>query len=250
MNTPIIEFSNVSKAFQLQTEKTAKELVMSILKGTSWSKKVTVFHNLNFSIQSGETIAIIGRNGAGKSTVMKLIAGVTFPTNGKVEVRDKVIPLIELGAGFHHELTGYENIFLNAAILGMHKQEIVEQIPNIIAFSELEDFMDLPVKHYSSGMYMRLAFSIAVHMPANILLIDEVLAVGDESFQKKCLKRLHEIKRDHTKTIIFISHDEKAIRDFCDRAILLNKGELLFDGTPSDAFARYHEVSNPADSTK
>lgn len=246
MKDPIIQFTHVSKQFALQTDKTAKELFNNLIQGKPWAKKITVLEDLNFEISTGETIGVVGRNGAGKSTIMKLIAGVTFPTKGEVVVKTKVAPLIELGAGFHHELTGRENIFLNAAILGMHKKEIELQIDSIIAFSELEDFLDVPVKRYSTGMYMRLAFSIAVHTTSDILLIDEVLAVGDDAFQKKCLTKLKEMKSDHKKTIIFISHDEKAVKNFCDRALLIHKGKLVFDGSPTEVFARYHKFSEPA----
>lgn len=246
MNETVIQFISVTKQFPLQTEKTAKELVSNLLQGKPWARKITVLENLNFKITTGETVGIVGRNGAGKSTIMKLIAGVTFPSKGQVNVKSKVAPLIELGAGFHHELTGRENIFLNAAILGMHKREIELQVDKIIAFSELEDFMDVPVKRYSTGMYMRLAFSIAVHTTADILLIDEVLAVGDDAFQTKCLDKLKQIKKDHKKTIIFISHDERAVKSFCERALLMHKGKLVFDGSPSEVFARYHKFNDPA----
>ncbi|PIY79922.1 MAG: hypothetical protein COY81_00325 [Candidatus Pacebacteria bacterium CG_4_10_14_0_8_um_filter_43_12] len=246
MNHNVIEFTNVIKVYPLQTERTAKELLLNLFSNLSKSRTLTIFNNLNFSIKNGETVGVIGKNGAGKSTIMKLIAGVTFPTKGKVVVQKKVAPLIELGAGFHHELTGYENIFLNAAILGMHKKEIDLVIEKIIEFSELQEFMDVPVKKYSTGMYMRLAFSIAVHTNADILIIDEVLAVGDDAFQKKCLNKLKEIKKDQQKTIIFVSHDEKAVKSFCDRAILLDKGKLVFDGDPDEAFTRYHKLSEPA----
>ncbi len=199
-----------------------------------------MFENLSFEITKGETVGIVGKNGAGKSTLLKLIAGVTYPSTGNVDVRGRVAPLIELGAGFHHELTGYENIFLNAAILGMHKKEIEKSLDDIIAFSELGEFIHTPVKRYSSGMYMRLGFSVAIHTHAPILLIDEVLAVGDISFQEKCLQKLLEIKKTTDTTIIFVSHDEKAVERFCDRSILLVAGKIVDDGKPHDVFKSYH----------
>lgn len=245
MSLPIaIEFSKVSKKYLVQQDRTFKELLPSVLLGKSWASHQPVFQNLSFTIRVGETVAIVGKNGAGKSTLMKLIAGVTYPSTGKVSVNGRVAPLIELGAGFHHELSGYENIFLNAAILGMHKREIDAVLNDIIEFSELGEFIDVPVKRYSTGMYMRLAFSIAVHTHAPILLIDEVLAVGDMTFQQKCLTRLNEMKAQHDRTIVFVSHDEQAVVSFCERAILLNAGELLFDGKPAEVFDRYHRLSS------
>ncbi len=234
-----IKFNRVTKRFNVQKDRTFKELIPTLLKGGSWAAKITVFSNLSFEIKQGETVGIIGKNGAGKSTVMKLIAGVTYPTKGKVAVRGKVAPLIELSAGFHHELNGHENIFLNAAILGMHKKEIEQVYDKIIEFSELEEFLLTPIKRYSSGMLMRLAFAIAVHSPASILLIDEVLAVGDQKFQIKCLHKLTELKNQGDKIIVFVSHSQGAVTSFCDRAILLHQGECLFDGSPSQAFKLY-----------
>jgi ABC-type polysaccharide/polyol phosphate transport system ATPase subunit len=242
MPTPVINFQHVSKQFLFQDDRTFKELLPNLLRGRGWGRTYTAISDMNLTINQGETVGFVGKNGAGKSTLLKLIAGVTFPSKGKLTVSQKVAPLIELGAGFHHELSGYENIFLNAAILGMHKREIEEKVDSIIAFSELEQFIHVPVKRYSTGMYMRLAFAIAVHMDAPILLIDEVLAVGDADFQKKCLTFLAQMKKRHDKTIIFVSHDEKSVRSFCDRAILINKGKLVIDGTPAAVFDRYHHL--------
>jgi ABC-2 type transport system ATP-binding protein len=240
--TPLIEFKNVSKEFFLQEDRTFKELIPTLLSGKGWAKKHIVFNNLDFSVKKGESIGIVGENGAGKSTIMKLIAGVTYPTNGKVKTAGKIAPLIELGAGFHHELSGYENIFLNAAILGMHKKEIDMVIDDIIDFSELDEFLHTPIKKYSTGMLMRLAFSIAIHAPADIYLIDEVLAVGDRKFQKKCLKRLREFKNHKDKIIVFISHSEKDVKNFCDRAILLNEGKMIMDSSPDEVFRKYNSL--------
>lgn len=237
-----ISFKNVTKKFYLQEDRTLKEVLPSLVLGRPWAKAITVFSDLTFDIKVGETVGIIGKNGAGKSTILKLIAGVTSPTSGTVNVSQKVAPLIELGAGFHHELTGYENIFLNAALLGMHKKEIEAQVKSIIDFSELGDFINVPVKRYSSGMYMRLGFSVAIHTNAQILLIDEVLAVGDIAFQKKCLEYLKETKKAHDKTIVFVSHSEEAVKRFCERAILINQGRLIADSTPSEVLATYHQT--------
>lgn len=242
MNTqPAITFSHVTKEFVMQDDRTFKDVVPTLLQGKSWAKKYVALHNISFTINQGETVGIIGKNGAGKSTILKLIAGVTYPSTGNVIVHDRVAPLIELGAGFHHELSGYENIFLNAAILGMHKREIEGKIDSIIAFSELEKFIHSPVKRYSTGMYMRLAFSIAVHIDAPILLIDEVLAVGDVAFQKKCLDYLQEVKSRHDKTIVFVSHSEDTVIEFCDRAILINAGKFEATGDPAEILHTYHK---------
>lgn len=242
MDDLAISFKNVTKDFYLQEDKTFKELIPSILGGKSWAKKLIVFSDVSFEIKKGETVGIVGKNGAGKSTILKLIAGVTYPTSGHVKVNGKVAPLIELGAGFHSELSGYENIFLNGAILGMHKKEIENQIESIIEFSELREFIHMPVKKYSSGMYMRLGFSVAIHTNADIILIDEVLSVGDAAFQDKCLDYLKEVKKARNKTIIFVSHNEDAISDFCERAILLNHGKLIIDDKPQSVFREYHKV--------
>lgn len=246
MNTPIhipaIRFDRVSKSYYLQEDRTFKDVIPSLLLGKPWAKKHIVFHDLNFSIAQGETVGIVGKNGAGKSTMLKLIAGVTYPNTGSVVVQGRVAPLIELGAGFHHELSGYENIFLNAAILGMHKKEIELKIDEIIKFSELEEFIHVPVKRYSSGMHMRLGFSVAIHVDVPILLIDEVLAVGDRDFQQKCLNKLQELKQNKQKTIVFVSHNEEAVRSFCDRAILLEHGKIIEDGNPKRVFERYNKA--------
>ncbi|HSW90171.1 MAG TPA: ABC transporter ATP-binding protein [Patescibacteria group bacterium] len=241
---PVITFDHVRKEYVLQEDRTLKELVPNLLSGKPWAKKHTVFSDLSFVITQGETVGIVGKNGAGKSTILKLIAGVTYPDKGRVIVDGSVTPLIELGAGFHHELSGFENIYLNAAILGMHKKQVEKSIASIIEFSELHEYIHTPVKKYSTGMYMRLAFAIAIHMDSPILLIDEVLAVGDEAFQKKCLKYLHTQKEKHDRTIIFVSHDEEAVKSFCERALLLNHGELVADSTPHKVFEAYHKIEN------
>lgn len=240
MSTPVISFSHVQKQFAIQTDRTAKELIPSLLAGKAWAKTHTVFSDLSFTIHKGETVGIIGKNGAGKSTILKLIAGVTYPNKGHIEVNGHVAPLIELGVGFHHELTGYENIFLNGAILGMSKQQIESKVASIIEFSGLNEYLHTPVKRYSTGMYTRLAFAIAIHTDADILLIDEVLAVGDVEFQKKCLDYLDKLKQQREKTIIFVSHDEAAVKAFCERALFISGGELRFDGEPKEALRLYN----------
>lgn len=242
-NSQSIVFKNVTKQFLLQDDKTFKEALPSLILGKPWAKEFTALSNISFEIKRGETVGIIGKNGAGKSTLLKLIAGVTSPTKGEVTVNGKVAPLIELGAGFHHELTGYENIFLNGAILGLHKKEIDMVVDKIIDFSELNNFINVPVKRYSSGMYMRLGFSIAIHVNAPILLIDEVLSVGDRNFQKKCLNYLKTVQEDHNKTIVFVSHSEGSVKSFCERVILLDHGKAVADGLPAEVFQKYHSLS-------
>lgn len=237
---PLVSFKNVTKSFSLQQDKTIKELVPSLLSGSSWKKVHTAFSSLSFSMAAGETVGIIGKNGAGKSTIMKLIAGVTQPTKGRVTVRGNVTPLIELGAGFHHELTGVENVYLSSAILGMHKKQIDLAFDSIVDFSGIStEYLHTPIKRYSSGMMMRLAFATAVHIPADIYLMDEILAVGDVEFQSKCINKLKMIKQTKNSLIVFVSHDQDAVTDFCDRALYLKDGELIMDDTPNQVFKKY-----------
>lgn len=243
MNSIVIQSKNVTKKFHLQEEKTFKEFLPNFILGKSWAKEIIALDHISFDISLGETVGIIGKNGAGKSTILKLMAGVTAPTSGEIVVKGRVAPLIEVGAGFHHELTGYENIFLNGAILGMHKKEIEAVVDNVIEFSELKEFIHIPVKKYSLGMYMRLGFAVAIHVDAPILLIDEVLAVGDVTFQKKCLNYLKKIKTDKTKTIVFVSHNEEAVKSFCDRVILLDHGKIIKDGNPQIVFKTYQQIA-------
>ena len=192
---PVIEFKNVTKDFSLQKQKTFKEFLPALFSGKDTRDKFTALKDISFEIEKGDTVGIVGPNGSGKSTILKLIAGVMSPTSGQVIVNGKISPLIELGAGFHPELTGRENIFLNGAILGLKQKEIAEKFNNIVDFAELWEFIDQPVKHYSSGMYMRLAFAVAVHVDPEILLVDEILAVGDADFQAKCFEKMEEFKK-------------------------------------------------------
>ena len=240
MDNLAIQFKHATKKFYLQDDKTFKEFLPNLILGKPWAKEFIALSDISFDVNQGETVGIVGKNGSGKSTLLKLIAQVTSPTKGEITINGKVVTLTELGAGFHHELTGYENILLNAAILGMHKKEIEAVIDDIVDFSELKEFMHVPVKKYSSGMYVRLGFSIAIYTNADIFLIDEVLAVGDAAFQKKCMARMKELKNKHNKTIIFVSHNEHAVKNFCDRAILLREGKIAADDTPDLIFNQYH----------
>ena len=218
-NEVVIKFENVSKKFSKGRKLLLKEALLDIFK-PGRTENFWALKDINFEVKKSETLGIIGPNGSGKSTILKLIAGVTSPTQGNVEVKGKIAPLIELGAGFHPELTGRENIYLNGVILGLTKNEIENKYKDIVSFAELEEFIDTPLKHYSTGMYMRLAFAIAVNVNPDILLVDEVLAVGDTDFKKKCFIKMSELKKNG-KTIIFVSHDLNKIKDFCDKAILL-----------------------------
>ena len=233
-----IIFNNVNKYFFLQHQKTLKELVQAIFKKQKALERVHALKNLNFFIKKGEVVGIVGKNGAGKSTLLKLIAGVSAPTSGSLEIKEMVSPLIELGAGFHPELTGRENIFLNGVILGLKEDYIKKKFNEIVAFSEIARFIDTPIKYYSLGMYMRLAFSVAIFTDPKILLVDEILAVGDTDFQAKCLAKMNEFK-DKGVTIIFVSHALETVKAFCTRVLYLKKGELMYDGEVNKGIDQY-----------
>lgn len=225
-------------------KKKVKEIAGIDTKEDFWALK-----NVSFNIEPGEVVGIIGRNGAGKSTLLKILTGITPPTTGEIKMRGKVASLLEVGTGFHPELTGRENIFLNGAILGMTKKEIVKKFDEIIAFAGIEKFLDTPVKYYSSGMYVRLAFSVAAHMEPDILLVDEVLAVGDAEFQKKCLGKMEEVTKKSGRTILFVSHNMAAIQSLCKKCILLEKGEVKNIGNTEDIVNEYTSGST-ADGTE
>jgi lipopolysaccharide transport system ATP-binding protein len=196
--------------------------------------------DVSFEVQTGEVVGIIGKNGAGKSTLLKLLSGITEPSAGRITTRGRVASLLEVGTGFHPELTGRENIFLNGAILGMTRADIRRRFDEIVAFSEVEKFLDTPVKRFSSGMYVRLAFSVAAHLEPDILIIDEVLAVGDAQFQKKCLGKIGEVSSQQGRTVLFVSHQMGMITSLCQRALLLDRGCLAFEGTAADAVSAYY----------
>jgi len=238
MSTPIITFDHVTKQFSLLSHKTFKEFLPALIKGEDTTKDFIALDDLSFTINKGESVGIIGPNGSGKSTILKLIAGVMSPNTGKVIVKGKVSPLIELGAGFHFELSGRENIYLNGAILGLSKKQINENFKSIVDFSELWEYIDQPVKHYSSGMYMRLAFSIAIHVNPEILLVDEILAVGDPKFQKKCFQKMLDFQKSGV-TIIYVSHDLKSVENFCSKVFYLQKSKLVSSGNPKTICQKY-----------
>jgi lipopolysaccharide transport system ATP-binding protein len=207
--------------------------------GRATSEIFWALKDVSFEVKQGEVLGIIGRNGAGKSTLLKILTRITEPTSGFADIYGRVGALLEVGTGFHPELTGRENIFLNGAILGMSRVEIRKKFDEIVAFAEIEKFLDTPVKHYSSGMYVRLAFAVAAHLDPEILLVDEVLAVGDAEFQKKCLGKMGEVAAKEGRTIIFVSHNLDAICHLCSRCILLNKGEIEKVGPPREVVATY-----------
>ena len=236
-----IEIRNMYKDFKLVYDKptTLKERIC-FWKTTKVQKR-QVLKNINLDIKKGETVALIGTNGSGKSTLLKLMTKILYPNKGTLETHGKLTSLLELGAGFHPDFTGRENIYFNAAIFGLTRQEIDKRIDEIIEFSELGDFIDNPVRTYSSGMYMRLAFSIAINVDAEILLIDEILAVGDQHFQDKCFAKLKEMKKSE-KTIVIVTHSLGQVRELCNRAIWLYNGEVRMDGTPNEVVDEYLKV--------
>ncbi|WP_072342337.1 ABC transporter ATP-binding protein [Actinomyces urinae] len=236
---PVVMVENVRKEFIIRRTHTLKETLVWSMTGrrSEISERFRALDDVSFTVNEGDTVALLGYNGSGKSTCLKLISGVLREDSGYVGVRGKVAGLIEVGAGFHPDLTGRENVYLNGAILGMSKKEVEDAFDEIVAFSEIEKFIDTEVKFYSSGMFLRLAFSVAVHTHPDIFLVDEILAVGDEPFQRKCLARVQEMK-DAGTTLVIVSHDLDMIADICDRGILLEKGKIVVDGTVDEAIER------------
>lgn len=211
------------------------------------NEKFMALNGVSFDVKKGETVGLIGGNGAGKSTLLKLLSRVTAPTEGEIRIKGKVSSMLEVGTGFHPELTGRENIYLNGAILGMKRKEVDERIDDIIEFSECGQFIDTPVKRYSSGMFVKLAFSVSAHLNSDIMLMDEVLAVGDMAFQKKCIDKMVSVARDEGKTIIYVSHNMQTIRQLCSRCVVLRKGEVIFDGEVEkgiDMYLRNDEIKS------
>lgn len=204
-------------------------------------------NDVSFEVKPGEVVGIIGRNGAGKSTLLKILSRITDPTKGRIEIDGRVASLLEVGTGFHPELTGRENIYLNGAILGMTRTEIKRKFDEIVAFAQVEKFLDTPVKYFSSGMYVRLAFSVAAHLEPEILIVDEVLAVGDAEFQKKCLGKMESVAQQDGRTVLFVSHNLAAVRQLCKRVVLLDKGRIVFDGPTATGLKRYSEMAGMLD---
>ncbi len=245
----IVEVNHVTKEFRLGQLHSLKQSVLDTMarfRGGHVSKRVPfkALDDVDFKVEQGEVLGIIGQNGAGKSTLLKILARVSTPTHGEVVVRGTVAPLIEVGAGFVPELTGRENIYLNGAILGMRREDIRKGLDEIVAFAELEQFIDTPIKRYSSGMYIRLAFSLATSIPAEILIIDEVLAVGDLAFQRKCYDRIEDMIKRQGKTVLMVSHNVRQLERLCSRVILLDHGQIVSDGNPTEVCNLFVDRSN------
>jgi lipopolysaccharide transport system ATP-binding protein len=251
---PIIKVENLSKQYRIGARQTShptlRDSIANVLRASfshshrngDSDNSFWALKDVSFDVMPGEVVGVIGRNGAGKSTLLKILSRITEPTEGQVDLYGRVSSLLEVGTGFHIELSGRENIYLNGAILGMRRSEIDRKFDEIVAFAEIDKFIDTPVKHYSSGMYMRLAFAVAAHLEPEVMIVDEVLAVGDAAFQKKCLGKMGEIGREG-RTILFVSHNMHAVQDLCSRVILLTQGRVVFDGDTLEALQIY---SKPA----
>ena len=252
---PIIKVESLGKQYNIGGQRapysTLRDSITEALRapggwlrrnGNRKEETIWALQDVSFAVKPGEVVGVIGRNGAGKSTLLKLLSRITEPTIGQINLYGRVGSLLEVGTGFHPELSGRENVYLNGAILGMKRGEIDRKFDEIVAFAEIEKFIDMPVKHYSSGMYMRLAFAVAAHLEPEILLVDEVLAVGDANFQKKCLGKMREVGIEG-RTVLFISHNMTALRSLCDRALWLDSGRLKDDGCKSDVIAKYLQTT-------
>ncbi len=238
---PAVVIDSVSKGFTLRHNRSIKGLVVSAVRGKDVSNNFLAVDAVSACVEEGETVGLLGLNGSGKSTLLKLISGVLRPDTGTVRVRGSIAGLIEVGAGLHPELTGRENIFLNGAILGMSEAEISRRFDEIVDFSEIEKFLDTEVKFYSSGMHMRLGFSVAVHTEPEIFLIDEIFAVGDRPFKKKCMRRIREL-RDSGRTLVVVSHNARTITRVCSRGLVLQEGRLVYDGPARTAVTYLDDI--------
>jgi lipopolysaccharide transport system ATP-binding protein len=252
MNSEIaIRVSGLSKTFQIGKAKdeTLQGSLGSLFKSKGSYEQFKALNNVSFEVKKGEVIGIIGKNGAGKSTLLKILSQITRPTEGSVEINGRIASLLEVGTGFHPELTGRENIFLNGTILGMTRKEVKAKFDEIVAFSGVEKFIDTPVKHYSSGMYVRLAFAVAAHLEPEILIIDEVLAVGDAEFQKKCLGKMKDVA-GQGRTVIFVSHNMEAVKSLCERAVYLENGGIVHFGSIMETISLYKSRNKTTKATK
>jgi ABC-type polysaccharide/polyol phosphate transport system ATPase subunit len=236
-----IVLEHASRHFRVYPREARRLKDLVVARGRGRGQDVAALEDVSFRVGPGEAVGLVGRNGSGKTTLLRLISGIIKPTSGRVEAGGRVGSLLELGAGFHPDMTGRENVFLNGSIHGLKRAYIREQLDEIVAFAGLEQFIDLPVRTYSSGMYMRLGFAIAAHIDADLLLLDEVFAVGDEQFQRKCFGKIFEFKQ-RGGTIVFVSHDAAAVERLCDRAVLLRQGHVEFDGPTHEAIVRYRRL--------
>jgi ABC-2 type transport system ATP-binding protein len=244
-----IVVDHVSKRFTMRYHRTIKQMSIALLRGQDISDTFLAVNDVSFTAQQGESIGLMGLNGSGKSTLLKVINGVMRPDSGKVLTRGRIAGLIATGAGFHPQLTGRENVFLNAAILGMTEKETNRKFDDIVEFADIGRFLDTPVGHYSSGMFARLGFAVAVHTDSDIFLVDEVLAVGDRPFKKKCIARMQEIKKEG-RTLFYVSHAPGSVRKMCDRVLVLEKGSLVYDGPTDEGikFLHYDDVEDDVNS--
>lgn len=236
-----IVIRGVSKSFPVYAKPHHRLLQMLLPRENRWAQEFQALRSVDLEVARGETIGIVGRNGSGKSTLLQIICGTLSPSTGSVAVHGRIAALLELGAGFNPEFTGRENVFLNGTVLGLSMQEVEERFDEIVAFADIGDFIDQPVKTYSSGMYVRLAFAVAIHVTPDILIVDEALSVGDEAFQRKCFARIDAI-RDSGATVLFVSHSASTVVELCDRAILLDRGEVLSSGTPRRVISQYQKL--------
>ncbi len=237
----VLSVEHVGKYFKLPTEQASglKQAFINWTRGIKGYKEQHVLRDINFEVRKGDFFGIVGRNGSGKSTLLKLISGIYVPDSGRIRVNGKLVPFIELGVGFNPELTGRENVFLNGALLGFTRAQIENMYDDIVQFAELEEFMDQKLKNYSSGMQVRLAFSVAIQAQGDILVLDEVLAVGDEAFQRKCDAYFAKVKKDANKTVILVTHDMNAVKRYCNKAVLIKDGEVIVNGDKNDVANRY-----------
>lgn len=241
MRPTVLSVEHVGKFFKLPTEQATgiKQAFINWTRGIKGYREQHVLKDINFEVKRGDFFGIVGRNGSGKSTLLKLISGIYIPDSGEIQVHGKLVPFIELGVGFNPELTGRENVYLNGALLGFTRSEIDAMYDDIVEFAELEDFMDQKLKNYSSGMQVRLAFSVAIQAKGDILVLDEVLAVGDEAFQRKCDHYFAQVKKDPKKTVILVTHDMGAVKKYCNKAVLIKDGEVIVSGNKDDVANRY-----------
>ncbi|GJM19123.1 MAG: hypothetical protein DHS20C14_13360 [Phycisphaeraceae bacterium] len=264
MTTNAITLEGIGKAYQIGVRAPGEEGLARAIKSTITApvrnlrrlsgadvdaRTFWALRDVSFEVPSGQVLGIVGRNGAGKSTLLKILSRITEPTEGRARVRGRIASLLEVGTGFHPELTGRENVYLNGAILGMSRAEIAAKYDQIVDFAGVEQFLETPVKRYSSGMFLRLAFAVAAFLEPEILVIDEVLAVGDAKFQKKCLGRMREVSRGDGRTVLFVSHNMATVQALCDRCVLLDKGTLKADGDPADIIEQYHDLASGRAST-